>query len=46
MERGTLRIAAWKRVQSKSKGEVKANSSTPPALEPDGLVVPSEAARP
>jgi hypothetical protein len=48
LKEGTLRswFAAWKRLQSKGKGEVKANSSTPPAIKPDGLAVPSEAAHP
>jgi hypothetical protein len=39
-------FAAWKRVQSKSKGEIKTNSATPPAVERDGLLVPGEAAQP
>jgi hypothetical protein len=42
LKEGTLRswFAAWKRLQSKSKGEIKA---TPAAIEPDGLLVPGEA---
>ena len=45
---GTLRswFAAWKRLQGNSKEKVKTNSSTPPAVKPDALVVPSEAAHP
>src|SRR6516162_2478350 len=31
------------RVQSKSKGEIKTNSTTPVAIGPDGLLVPGEA---
>jgi hypothetical protein len=51
LKEGTLRswFAAWKRLQSNSKGQVKTNSGTPAApatLKPDGLAVPSEAAHP
>jgi hypothetical protein len=46
LKAGTLRswLAAWKRVQSKSKNEVETNSSTPPAVKPDSLSATSEAA--
>jgi len=48
LKQGTLRIwlAAWKRVQSKSKDKVETNSSTPPAAKPDGLSATSEVAHP
>ena len=48
LKEGTLRswFAAWKRLQSKSKGEVKINSSGSPAIKPDGVIVPSEPAHP
>jgi hypothetical protein len=46
LKAGTLRswFAAWKRLQSKSKGEVSTNSGTPPAIKPDGLSATSEVA--
>jgi hypothetical protein len=46
LKTGTLRswFGAWKRVQSNSKAEIKTNSSTPPAINPDGLVTTIEAA--
>jgi hypothetical protein len=42
---GTLRswFAAWKRVQSRSESKTETNSSTPPAINPDGLCTTSEA---
>jgi hypothetical protein len=45
---GTLRswFAAWKRLQSNGKGKAKPNSSTPPAIKPDGLTAPTEVAHP
>ena len=45
LKEGTLRswFAAWKRLQSKSNGEINTNSGTPAAIEPDGLLVPGEA---
>lgn len=47
LKASTLRswFAAWKRVQSKSK-KVETNSSTPPAMKPDGLSATSEAVHP
>jgi hypothetical protein len=48
LKEGTLRswFAAWKRLQSNSKGEINTNSSTPPAIKPDGLSTTGEAAHP
>jgi hypothetical protein len=46
LKEGTLRswFAAWKRLQVKSKDNVKTNSSTPSAIEPDRVPTPGEAA--
>jgi hypothetical protein len=48
LKENTLRswFASWKRLQGNSKDGVKINSSTPPAIKPDDLAVPSEAAYP
>jgi len=48
LKQSTLRswFAAWKRLQSKGKGEIKTNSGTPAAIKSDGLVMPSETAHP
>lgn len=48
LKEGTLRswFAAWKRVQSKSKGEINTNSSTSATITSDEFAVPSEAAQP
>ena len=48
LKEGTLRswFAAWKRLQSNSKGEVKSNSGASPAIEPDGVSANSEVAYP
>jgi hypothetical protein len=48
LKEGTLRswFAAWKRLQSNSKEEVKTNSAAPPAIKPDDLAAPGEAAHP
>jgi len=48
LKEGTLLswFAAWKRLQSKSEGEVKTNSGTPPTITPDGLSATGEAAYP
>jgi hypothetical protein len=45
---GTLRswFAAWKRLQSNGKGEVKTNSGTQTAIKPDGPAGTSETAHP
>jgi hypothetical protein len=48
LKASTLRswFAAWKRLHSKSKNKVESNSSTPPAIKPDGLSATSETAYP
>jgi hypothetical protein len=48
LKEGTLRswFAAWKRLQSKSQGEVKTNSATLAAVAPDAHTAPSEVAHP
>lgn len=45
---GTLRswFVGWKRVQSNTKNKTETNSSTPPAIKPDGLSATSETAYP
>ena len=47
LKQSTLRswFAAWKRLQNR-KEELKTNSGTPPAIKPDGIAVPNEAAHP
>jgi hypothetical protein len=47
LKEGTLRswFAAWKRVQSNGKEKkIETNSNATPALKPEGLTTPSEAA--
>jgi len=48
LKQTTLRgwFAAWKRLQSKSKAEVKTNPGTPLAVKPDDLSATSETAYP
>jgi hypothetical protein len=48
LKQTTLRswFAAWKRVRGRSKNKIETNSSTPPAVKPDGLSVTSETAYP
>jgi hypothetical protein len=48
LKQSTLRswFAAWKRLQTNPKEELKTSSGTPRAITPDSLAVPSEAANP
>ena len=39
-------FAAWKRLQTNRKEDLKTNSSTPPTIKADGLAAPNEAAHP